>query len=68
MPEMDGIQATIKIREHENFEKRNLPIIALTADAMPGDKEKCLKIGMTDYITKPYTLNTIIECLNKYLM
>jgi CheY-like chemotaxis protein len=67
MPEMDGIQATIKIRAHENPDKRDVPIIALTADAMPGDKEKCLKIGMTDYITKPYTLNTIVDCLNKFL-
>ena len=68
MPEMDGIQATINIRALEDVAKRNIPIVALTADAMPGDKEKCLKIGMTDYITKPYTLNTIIECLNKFLV
>ncbi len=67
MPEMDGIQATIIIRAFEDNRKNKIPIIALTADAMPGDKENCLKIGMNEYITKPYNKNIIIEYLKKYL-
>jgi CheY-like chemotaxis protein len=68
MPEMDGIQATIIIRALEDDRKNKIPIIALTADAMPGDKENCLNIGMNEYITKPYNKNIIIDYLKKYLL
>jgi CheY-like chemotaxis protein len=54
MPEMDGLQAVALIRQHEQASgKARLPIIALTAHAMQGDRERCLAAGMDGYITKP---------------
>lgn len=68
MPVMDGIAATQEIREIEQREKRKrLPIIAVTARAMFGDKERILENKLDDYIAKPYNLNTVVETLNKYI-
>ena len=68
MPIMDGFQTTKKIRESEKNHKKHIPIIALTAYAMKGDREKCLAIGMDGYLSKPVnikemknTINTIIS-------
>ena len=68
MPVMDGIAATQEIRDIEQREhKKRLPIIAVTARAMFGDKERILENKLDDYIAKPYNLNTVVETLNKYI-
>ncbi len=68
MPVMDGIAATQEIREIEQKEHRKrLPIIAVTARAMFGDKERILENKLDDYIAKPYNLNTVVDTLNKYI-
>jgi signal transduction histidine kinase/ActR/RegA family two-component response regulator len=66
MPVMDGFEATIKIRDLENSEQ-SVPVIALTANAMKGDKERCLEVGMNDYISKPFLKEQILKVLIQYL-
>jgi signal transduction histidine kinase/CheY-like chemotaxis protein/ligand-binding sensor domain-containing protein len=68
MPEMDGYEATRQIRRG-NAGKKNqvLPIIAMTANAMAGDREKCLESGMNDYITKPINEDQIYKKLSRWL-
>jgi CheY-like chemotaxis protein len=66
MPEMDGFDATRAIRAQEQNPNQRLPIIALTADAMQGDREKCLAAGMTDYINKPVKAAQIHDMLRRY--
>ena len=66
MPVMDGFQATRMIRE---FEKENKHIIvALTAIAMQGDREKCLESGMDDYLSKPFKKDELYNIVKKYLI
>jgi CheY-like chemotaxis protein len=66
MPVMDGFIATQKIRELP-YPQCDIPIIALTADAMKEDKERCLNIGMNDFVSKPYRLKEIEFILKTYL-
>jgi CheY-like chemotaxis protein/HPt (histidine-containing phosphotransfer) domain-containing protein len=66
MPEMDGFEATAKIRERE-LSSQHIPIIAMTAHALKGDRERCLEAGMDDYIAKPIKLESIKEVLDKWL-
>jgi two-component system, cell cycle sensor histidine kinase and response regulator CckA len=68
MPEMDGLEATALIRKREGEQaSRRLPIIAMTANAMRGDREKCLAAGMDDYLAKPAKLEQIEATLTKWL-
>lgn len=68
MPVMDGLAATQEIRDIEFRQNRKrLPIIAVTARAMFGDKERILEAKLDDYIAKPYNLNDVVEILNKYV-
>lgn len=66
MPEMDGYGATKGIRALDS-NKSKVPIIALTAAAMVGEREKCLEAGMDDYLSKPVDYNLLIKTVNKYL-
>jgi CheY-like chemotaxis protein len=65
MPEMDGYETTQKIRrEHKNT---SLPIIAVTAKAMKGDREKCIEAGASDYITKPVKVDQLLSLMRVWL-
>ncbi|ODT44789.1 MAG: hypothetical protein ABS70_04665 [Nitrospira sp. SCN 59-13] len=69
MPEMDGFTATATIRQQERdaADDRHIPIIALTANAMEGDRARCLAAGMDDYLAKPFTMAQLSEMLTKWL-
>ena len=64
MPQMDGYEATAKLRALEIG--RDLPIIALTANAMRGDEEASLQAGMDAHLTKPITRKALLEALSRY--
>jgi CheY-like chemotaxis protein/HPt (histidine-containing phosphotransfer) domain-containing protein len=63
MPDMDGLTATERIREAEVDLVRRLPIIAMTAHAMAGDRERCIEAGMDDYVSKPINPNDLFEAI-----
>ncbi len=68
MPQMNGYEATSEIRQGNGGEENiNIPIIAMTANAMKGDREKCLSAGMNDYLTKPIQVDLFKGMLAKYL-
>jgi two-component system, sensor histidine kinase and response regulator len=69
MPELDGFAATAKIREREieKRAKRRVPIVALTAHAMKGDRERCIAGGMDDYLTKPIQSKELYALIDRIL-
>jgi CheY-like chemotaxis protein len=67
MPIMNGIIATKKIREIESSSNSHTPIIAITANALLGDKEECLAAGMDDYISKPFQIEVLIQKMKNLL-
>ncbi|MCC6899705.1 MAG: response regulator [Polyangiaceae bacterium] len=66
MPLLDGYSTTARLREL-GYDRAALPVIALTASAVPGDREKCLRSGMNDYLTKPFTLAEVGATLERWL-
>jgi CheY-like chemotaxis protein len=64
MPELDGIQVTQRVRKKEQNSGRHLPIVAMTAHAMMGDRERCLASGMDDYVSKPIQAEELCRVVN----
>jgi len=67
MPEMDGFEATERIRALEAGTGRHIPILAMTAHAMAGDRDRCLAAGMDDYLTKPISREVLVRCVAGWL-
>src|SRR5258706_8542479 len=67
MPEMDGFEATHQIRVQEKITGQHIPIIAMTAHAMQGDRERCLEAGMDDYVTKPLQPKVLFSALDRWI-
>jgi CheY-like chemotaxis protein len=65
LPEMDGYETTRRIRDMPRFKK--LPIIALTAKAMPEDRDRCLEAGANDYVAKPIDLSRLYSLLRVWM-
>ncbi len=69
MPEMDGFETTRKIRNSTSKHiNPNIPIVAMTANAMKGDRERCLETGMDDYVAKPLNVEELFEIVQKYVL
>jgi CheY-like chemotaxis protein len=66
MPVMDGYETLAVLKSDERF--RHIPVIAVTANAMKGDREKCLEAGAWDYISKPIDLRQLIDKLNRWIL
>ena len=67
MPEMDGFEATAAIRTEEKYSGRHIPIIAMTANALKGDQERCLEAGMDGYIAKPIRTKELFAAIETIL-
>src|SRR5439155_8325928 len=67
LPHMDGFEAVKLIREREQQTGEHVPIVAMTAGAMRGDKDKCLSAGMDDYLAKPYTIEQLRAKMQRWI-
>jgi len=67
MPELDGLEATVQIRRQERSDGRRLPILAMTAHAMKGDRERCLAAGMDGYVAKPVQAHELYQAIAQLL-
>jgi two-component system sensor histidine kinase/response regulator len=68
MPEMDGYEATRVIRNPQSkVQNHDVPIVAMTANAMKGDRERCLEAGMDDYLSKPIQPQKLLEVIQTFL-
>jgi CheY-like chemotaxis protein len=67
MPEMDGLEATSLLRRREQGTGRRVPVIALTASAMKGDRERCLEAGMDGYVSKPLQPHELLRVMREVL-
>jgi len=67
MPDLDGFEATREIRKKEKQSGAHMPIIAMTAHAMSGDRERCLDAGMDNYISKPIHASTLLDLVSQYV-
>jgi two-component system, sensor histidine kinase and response regulator len=67
MPELDGLQATRTLREIEKASGKNLPVVAMTAHAMQGDRDRCLAAGMTNYVSKPVRPEELFRVIDDVL-
>lgn len=67
MPNLDGYETTRRIRDSERGSDRHLPIVAVTAHAMKGDRERCVAAGMDDYLAKPFKVEQLAEILERWL-
>jgi CheY-like chemotaxis protein len=65
MPDMDGYQAMSKMKELPKL--KDIPVIAVTAQAMVGDRERCLEAGAVGYISKPINIDELVNQINKHL-
>jgi two-component system, sensor histidine kinase and response regulator len=65
MPEMDGFEATAAIREVERIKGGHTPIVAMTAHAMAGDRQRCMEVGMDGYVSKPIHARAVFEAINQ---
>ena len=67
MPTMDGFETTRRVRQQEQLSGRHTPVVALTANAMEGDRERCLAAGMDDYLAKPISREALFHCIQRWL-
>jgi CheY-like chemotaxis protein len=67
MPELDGLQATRTLREMEREGDKKLPVVAMTAHAMQGDRDRCLAAGMTAYVSKPVRSEELFKVIDEVL-
>ncbi|MBI2812221.1 MAG: response regulator [Candidatus Melainabacteria bacterium] len=67
MPVTDGLKCTLQIRELQEAQGHRVPIIAVTAHALTGDRERCLAAGMDDYLSKPFTLDQLQDKIQEWM-